>query len=122
MSEEQKSTKLVIKHSKAKLYREVQPDGFLATQTSDANGHYVKVLVLKNDVEVTSETMSGEWDGEKMIQFDEEVVINQEPVRIQEMSLKLTPRMAVNLHTALTRELEDLPKDVAKQYGIEKME
>jgi cytochrome c biogenesis factor len=80
------------------------------------------VLVLRNDVEVTSETMSGDWDGEKMVQFDEEVFINQEPVRVQEFGLKLTPRMAVNLHTALTRELEDLPPEIAKQYGIEKME
>ncbi|MGD9639076.1 MAG: hypothetical protein AB7U85_08465 [Alphaproteobacteria bacterium] len=111
---------LVIKHVRSNLYREVQPDSFLATQLSDANGYYIKMLVMRNDINVVSETLCGEWNGESMVQFDESVVIEQKPVRIQEVSLRLTPRMAVNLHAALSRELDELPPEIIKQYGIQK--
>ena len=120
--EQDNNKKLVIKHVKANLYREIQPDSFLATQLSDANGYYIKMLVMRNDVNVVSETLSGEWNGETMVQFDESVVIEQTPIRIQEMALKLTPRMAVNLHAALSRELDELPPEIIRQYGIQKEE
>ena len=42
--------------------------------------------------------------------------------KLYELALKLTPRMAVNLHTAISRELESLPDEVAIQYGIQKVE
>lgn len=114
--------KLVIKHKKASLYREIQPDGFLATQLSDTNGYYIKMLVIKNDINVIAETLNGEWNGESMAQFDENVVIEQIPVRVQELALRLTPRMAVNLHSALSRELDELPPEIIRQYGIQKEE
>lgn len=120
--EQDNNKKLVIKHVKANLYREIQPDSFLATQLSDANGYYIKMLVMRNDVNVVSETLSGEWNGETMVQFDESVVIEQTPIRIQEMALKLTPRMAVNLHAALSRELDELPPEIIRQYGIQREE
>ena len=122
MNEKNEIPELVVKHEKSPLYREIVPNGFLATQVSDANGYYIKVLVLKNDVEVVSERMKGDWDGEKLVQFDEEVIIDQRPIRIQETSLQLTPKMAVNLHAALSRELDSLPDEIAERYGIKKEE
>lgn len=117
---EKENSEILIRHLKAELFRDITPDGFLATQVTDPNGYYIKVLVLRNDVDVVSETLKGEWDGEKMVQFEEEVTIEQRPVRIQECAVKLTPRMAVNLHSALARELDALPEEVRTRYGIEK--
>lgn len=120
MNEDNKIPELVVRHEKSTLYREIVPNGFLATQVSDGNGYYIKVLVLRNDVEVVSERMKGDWDGEKLVMFDEEVIIDQRPIRIQETSLQLTPKMAVNLHAALSRELDSLPDEIANRYGIKK--